>query len=188
MCKRFLKCFMLVVLVLFAAAGCGRTPPLSDAAVQDSARSLPTAAVAAVGAGPAAVMGLGRVSVRNRSTSPVWQVEIAERPDEISRGLMFRRSLASDHGMIFVMPRDHDWSFYMRNTYIPLDMVFIDRHWRVVGIAANTRPLTETHHQPGVPCRYVLELGAHQARKNGIVAGTRLAFERLSPASAGAAP
>ena len=116
------------------------------------------------------------------------QVEIAATTRERERGLMFRRSLGADRGMLFVFPAAGDWPFYMRNTYIPLDMVFIDRHWRVVGIAANTRPLTETHHQPGVPCRYVLELGAHQARKNGIVAGTRLAFERLSPASAGAAP
>ena len=158
------------------AGSCGRNQPV---AAQDVSAALPVAVEARVGSTREAKLALGRVSVRDRASPAAWQVEIAERPGDISHGLMFRRTLDSDRGMIFLMPKDNDWAFYMRNTYVALDMVFIDRNWRVVGVAANTRPLTETHHQSGRPCRYVLELAAHQARKTGIVVGTRLELQRL---------
>lgn len=126
----------------------------------------------------------GVVTLPDRRHGPSWRVEIAAAEHERARGLMYRRSLAEDRGMIFLMPGDHDWAFYMRNTYIPLDMVFIDRDWRVVGVQANTRPLTETLRRGGAPCRYVLELAAHQARKHGIRSGTRLALRADADAGA----
>lgn len=159
---------------------CGRSQPVAvaDTATVEHSHT----ALAAAGRAAEVALALGRVRVRGRSDSPVWQVEIAERPDDRGRGLMFRRALPDDRGMIFLMPNDDDWAFYMRNTYVPLDMIFIDRGWRVVGISANTRPLTEALHRPGRPCRYILELAAHQARRNGITVGTRLEFERSPPA------
>lgn len=92
---------------------------------------------------------------------------------------MFRTALAPDAGMIFEMPRDQQWGFYMRNTLIPLDMIFIDRDWRVVGIVANAPPLTEETRQVDGESRFVLELAAHRAAQLHLAAGTQLLFTRL---------
>ncbi len=119
----------------------------------------------------------GHIRIEGRKHGPDIRVELAVAEDERNCGLMHRRSLAKDAGMLFVMPYDHHWAFYMRNTYIALDMIFIDKDWSVVGVSSNTRPLTEVRHRSPEQCRYVLELAAHQARRYGIVAGTRLVYD-----------
>ena len=119
----------------------------------------------------------GRVRIDGRKFGPEIAVELAVEENQRNCGLMHRQSLAEDAGMLFFMPYDDHWAFYMRNTYIPLDMIFIDKDWSVVGVSGNTRPLTEERHRSPKRCRYVLELAAHQARRNGIVAGTRLVYD-----------
>jgi uncharacterized membrane protein (UPF0127 family) len=130
----------------------------------------PAPAPAAAAAEPVA---WGEVEVR---PGLVLRVELARTEPERQRGLMFRQSLAGGHGMLFFMPGDDDWAFYMRNTYIPLDMVFIDRDWSVVGVLEAVPPLTEDLRTVGVPSRHVLELGAHEAGRAGIRPGVRLRF------------
>ncbi len=117
----------------------------------------------------------GTVTVAGRPLRFAVEVALTER--ERTQGLMFRKRLGKGRGMVFFMPRDYDWSFYMRNTLIPLDMIFIDKAWRVVGVVANVPPLTETLRSVGRPSRYVLELDAHEARRNGLRAGTQLGYE-----------
>ena len=121
---------------------------------------------------------MGSIQIVGRKYAPTFSVELAQSETERNRGLMFRRKMADEAGMLFFMPGDSDWAFYMRNTYISLDMIFIDRDWRVVGVQANVPPLTEALRRTGKPCRYVLELNAHEAGKHGINAGTQLQFER----------
>ena len=121
--------------------------------------------------------GRGVMRIADRPNSPTIDLELARKDGERQQGLMFRHRMADDHGMLFFMPYDNDWVFYMRNTYIPLDMVFIDRDWRVAGIVENVPPLTEDHRSVGKESRYVLELTAHNATKLGIRAGTKLLFE-----------
>jgi uncharacterized protein len=120
----------------------------------------------------------GTVRVAGRKYATSFEVELAQNEAERNRGLMHRRVMDDRAGMLFFMPGDSDWAFYMRNTYIPLDMIFIDQDWRVVGVLANVPPLTEALRQAGKPCRYVLELNAHVAGKHGIKVGTVLAFDR----------
>lgn len=119
----------------------------------------------------------GLIRLEGREHGPQITVELARTEAERHQGLMFRQQMADDHGMLFFMQYDNDWVFYMRNTYLRLDMVFIDRDWRVVGIVENVPPLTEDHRSVGQDSRYVLELTAHTAGKLGIHAGTRLIFE-----------
>ncbi|MCB9738154.1 MAG: DUF192 domain-containing protein [Deltaproteobacteria bacterium] len=121
------------------------------------------------------------MTVVGRSAGPTFQVELAIDDAERTRGLMFRRRLADDAGMLFFMGRDHDWQFWMRNTYIPLDMLFLDAELRVVGVVANVPPLTEAMRSCGRKSRYVLELAAHQAERHGLVPGVQLQLERAAP-------
>ena len=123
--------------------------------------------------------GRGEVRQVGRPAAPPIAVELARTEPERAQGLMFRRSLAGDRGMLFFMPYDNDWIFYMRNTYVPLDMVFIDADWTVAGVLDNVAPLTETHRSVGKPSRYVLELAAHEAAHRGISGGSRLSFVLL---------
>ena len=125
---------------------------------------------------------------RQGDTGPQFRVEVAQTDAERSRGLMFRKSLADDRGMIFLMPGDDDWSFWMKNTYIHLDMVFIDQQWRVVGMLEDVPPLTLDARSVGAQSRYVLELAAHVARHSGIKTGTVLRFtppQALDPKQGG---
>lgn len=101
----------------------------------------------------------------------VVRVELARTASERARGLMFRRSLPPDIGMLFLFPSDGDWSFYMRNTHIPLDIIFIDANARVVGVLPDMRPLDETPRRVGRPSRYVLEVNAGSVARWGLRVG-----------------
>jgi len=102
------------------------------------------------------------------------QVEVARTEQERARGLMFRRSLAPDAGMLFAMPADDDWAFWMKNTLIPLDLIYADRDGVVVGVIEDARPLDEASRRVGKPSRYVLEVNGGWCRKHGVGAGARL--------------
>ena len=106
------------------------------------------------------------------------QVEIAATTRERERGLMFRRSLGADRGMLFVFPAAGDWPFYMRNTYIPLDLVYLDAAGRVVGFLEDMRPLDTTSRHVGKPARYVLEVNAGSVRGWGLRVGDTVALPR----------
>lgn len=99
-----------------------------------------------------------------------FSVEIADDEDERARGLMFRENMAPDHGMLFVYPSEQPVSFWMKNTILPLDLVFIDDQGKVVGVEQGT-PHSEAPISPGAPARFVLELNAGTAAKAGIDAG-----------------
>lgn len=129
---------------------------------------------------------LGTVGIADRPSGPAFRVEIARSPAERARGLMFRHHLAPDAGMIFLMGSDADWSFWMRDTFISLDMVFIDAAWTVVGVLEAVPPRNDLGRSSGRPSRYVLELAAHQARVHGIVPGTRLVFAEAGSTAAAA--
>ena len=127
-------------------------------------------------------LGRAEVTIAGREHSPVITVELARTPGERSQGLMFRKVLAPDAGMLFIMPGDDKWGFYMRNTYISLDMLFVDALGEVVGLLANVPPLTEDTRKVERPSRYVLELAAHRAGELHISVGTHLIIRQLPDA------
>ena len=106
-------------------------------------------------------------------------LEVAVTPEAQQRGLMYRTSLAEDHGMLFVFPADEDHAFWMKNTLIPLDMLFIAADGRVVGIHPNATPLSTVAIQVGHPSRYVLEVPGGYTQRRGITAGDRVELSGL---------
>jgi uncharacterized protein len=100
-----------------------------------------------------------------------FRVEIADTPDEQSRGLMYRETMPADQGMLFVHPADGERVMWMKNTYLSLDMLFITAAGKVHSIAERTTPFSEETISSNGPVRAVLELNAGQAAANGVRAG-----------------
>src|SRR5512132_1063378 len=105
----------------------------------------------------------------------VFAVEMASTPEEQAKGLMFRRELPEGQGMLFDFHREQPTSFWMKNTYIPLDMVFIRGDGRILRIAENTEPLSTQLIPSGGLVRAVLEVTGGTTRKLGIAPCDRVA-------------
>ena len=103
-----------------------------------------------------------------------FTVEIADDPQEQAQGLMHRQSMATSAGMLFVYPSPRSASFWMRNTLIPLDMIFVDARGVVQHIHHEARPLDETPIFGGDDILAVLEINGGLARRMGIVAGSQM--------------
>jgi len=103
-------------------------------------------------------------------------VEIAQTPDQLRQGLMGRETLAADSGMLFVYKPPRTVGMWMKNTLIPLDMLFADRLGRVVFIAENTKPMSEEIIQAPGRIAYVLELPGGTVQRLSISLGHRLTF------------
>lgn len=103
-----------------------------------------------------------------------FKVEIADTPRTRARGLMFRHSMPDDQGMLFDFKVEEPVSMWMKNTYIPLDMVFIGRDGQVVGVAADAEPLSERIISSPKPAYAVLELNAGAARRISLAPGDRV--------------
>lgn len=110
-------------------------------------------------------------------------VEVVATEAQIQRGLMFRQHLAPDAGMLFVMPVEKEWTFWMRNTLIPLDMIFIASDMTIAGIVEAAEPKTDTLRSVGVPSRFVLEVNGGWARAHGVGKSARVRFENVPPRS-----
>lgn len=107
-------------------------------------------------------------------SGPLFNVELARTSAEINRGLMYRTSLAENAGMLFIFSGDRYHYFWMANTYIPLDMVYISSSNTVVGIYPNAVPLSTVKIPCPAPCHYVLEINAGMCSKKGIRVGDKV--------------
>jgi len=125
-------------------------------------------------AGCLAASELQPLEIASKSGVHVFAVELASTPQEQATGLMFRRELPEGRGMLFDFHRDQPTSFWMKNTYIPLDMIFIRGDGRILRIAENTVPLSETLIPSGGPVRAGLEVIAGTAKRLGIAPGDRV--------------
>lgn len=114
-----------------------------------------------------------------------YTVEIAETPQEKARGLMFRRSMPKDRGMIFLHDPPRRATMWMRNTYISLDMIFISERGTVIRIEANTEPFSTDVIDSGDIASAVLELNAGEAARIGLKPGDRVVFPGLGSTPAG---
>jgi len=114
------------------------------------------------------------VELRGDWGSARFGVEIADDPDERSQGLMHRESMARSRGMLFVYEIPQRASFWMRNTLIPLDMIFADPTGTVTRVHENAVPLDETMIPGGDNVLFVLEINGGLARRMGIVPGSQL--------------
>lgn len=104
-------------------------------------------------------------------------VEIADTEPKRSQGLMFRRDLGPNRGMLFLFDEDQVITMWMKNTYIPLDMVFIDAGWHITNIARNTEPLSTEIISSEGPASRVLEIAGGQAAKLGLKTGDAVSLQ-----------
>src|SRR5262249_33656513 len=125
-------------------------------------------------AGRLAAAGLEPLEITSKNGVHVFAVEMAVTPEQQAKGLMFRRELPEGQGMLFDFGHEQPTSFWMKNTYIPLDMIFIRGDGRIARIAENTVPLSEALVPSGGPVRAVLEVIGGTAKKVGIAVGDRV--------------
>ena len=109
-----------------------------------------------------------------------FKVDIADTRDKQALGLMFRESMAADHGMLFIFPTEAPRSFWMKNTRIPLDIMYFDEDFKLVSISADTPPCRASRcpsYPSAAPAMYVLELNAGTASELGVGLGDRLVVD-----------
>ncbi|CAN0656307.1 DUF192 domain-containing protein [Nitratireductor aquimarinus] len=158
--QRVLQVFLASVFLIFLAAG---------ASAQGSAMRLPVDPEPLV-----AVTAAGEVR---------FDIEIADEAHERQRGLMFRQSMPQDRGMLFIFPAEGRQGFWMQNTPLPLDLLFVAADGTVRAIAPGT-PFSTASISPDVESQFVLELVAGTAQKTGIEVGDRLRHPRIEAAGA----
>jgi hypothetical protein len=115
-----------------------------------------------------------RVDLKGTGGSARFTVEIADRPDLQAKGLMFRDRMSLSAGMLFVFPQPKHASFWMKNTLIPLDMIFLDAGGTVTSVHANAVPQDETAIDGGNSVAMVLEINGGLAERMGITVGSKM--------------
>jgi uncharacterized membrane protein (UPF0127 family) len=132
-------------------------------------------------AGPAQPAGQRTLEIASKTGVHVFAIELAETEAQHEKGLMYRKKLPEGEGMLFVFHRDQKVAMWMQNTYIPLDMFFIQGDGRILRIAEETEPLSTRIIPSGGPVRAVLEVIGGTARKLGIAPGDRVAYPIFKP-------
>jgi uncharacterized membrane protein (UPF0127 family) len=162
----------LIVLCACGSSAHGVTPE-----AQPQPSPAPSPAAPASAAKPAAAEGSHVVLLPPGADPVSVRVEIARDEATRRRGLMFREHMDEDAGMLFLFERPEQLTFWMHNTYIPLDMVFIEPSLRVLGVVENAEPQTDTSRSVPGTSQYVLEVNAGFSRRHGLGKGTAVRFE-----------
>ncbi len=117
-------------------------------------------------------------AVRFETPRGPWivKVEVAQTDEDRERGLMFRRNLPPDHGMVFVFQTTTEHGFWMHNTLLSLDMIFIGDDRKVVGVVERAEPHTDTVRTVHKPSRYVVEVSGGEAAAHAVGPGTPAVF------------
>jgi uncharacterized protein len=129
----------------------------------------------------ATAQSLDKLEITTASGPHVFNVEVVDDEAGRERGLMYRRYLPADRGMLFDFKEEAPVTFWMKNTFIPLDMVFISRKGVVTGIFANAEPLSERLIPSGGPAYGVLEINGGVAQRIGLKIGDRVKHPIFSP-------
>lgn len=157
---------MRFALLMLFAIGCSNPAPV---ATTTTTVASPASSTAPATAGPRVIFPDGFVVA----------VEIAADDERRAQGLMYRDRLDPGHGMLFLFAYDNVLSFWMKNTRIPLDMIFLDSNRRIVGIVESAPPCKFDpcpSYGPNAIARYVLEVGGGQAAAHGLEKGDVLQF------------
>ncbi len=109
-----------------------------------------------------------------------FAVEIADTPAKREMGLQYRNDLTDDQGMLFLFPAESELTFWMKNTPVPLDMIFIGADMKIAGIVREAAPFTLSPRSVGAPSKYVLEIKGGLAEKRGIEAGDTVRFDGVA--------
>jgi len=148
-------------------------PCVAPLAVPAPPRAKPAAACPKDPIAAPPVLPLGSVAFPTAKAAPVVSVEIARTSPTVQRGLMYRTSLGPESGMIFEFGEERPRTFWMKNTCIPLDMLFLSSDGTVVGILEEVPVLNEAPRAVPCPAAYVLEVNAGYARRHGLTPGMK---------------
>jgi uncharacterized membrane protein (UPF0127 family) len=147
---------------------------LAPACSPQAAGNAPSPAATQAAVHPVSGLEVIPLSITTLESTHRFRVEVAVTPQEQAKGLMFRTEMGRDEGMLFPYDQPRTLSFWMRNTVIPLDLVFIDEQHRIINIAENTTPYSEESIVSAAPGVAVLELNGGRTRELGIVAGNKV--------------
>ncbi|MEN3976656.1 DUF192 domain-containing protein [Emcibacter sp. SYSU 3D8] len=129
--------------------------------------------------GTAQTLPLAPLTVETRKGRVALQVQVADTDTTRQTGLMYRTSMPEREGMLFIFPHVHPVAFWMKNTILPLDIIFVDAAGRIMNIAAGTTPFSLRPITSDGPTKAVLELNAGASARLGIGVGDRVVFEPL---------
>ncbi|WP_343030729.1 DUF192 domain-containing protein [Devosia marina] len=118
--------------------------------------------------------------MQSESGNHAFTVEVVDTPETRAQGLMYRQELADDAGMLFDFREERPVSFWMRNTFIPLDMLFIEADGTILNIHANARPHDTTSIPSDGPVQFVLEIPGGRSEELGIAAGDVVEHPRIT--------
>lgn len=156
-------------------SGTGNPPPAS------SNRSAPASTDPTAADYPSPPLPLARVLLKDAYGGlHAVEVEVAANDAARTRGMMWRKSLEEGRGMLFIFSQERVQSFWMKNTLIPLDLLFINKDRKIVGIVSQAAPQTLSPRTVGKPSSYVLEVPGLWAERQGIIAGSEVELEGLS--------
>jgi len=132
---------------------------------------------------PAQLKGFprGQLTIERRAGRDSFRIWIADTPSRHQQGLMWLKELPADHGMLFVLDSPREFTIWMKNTYVPLDILFVGTDGRIVWIARNAKPLSTDLISPGVDVAGVLEILGGEADRRGIDIGDRLTWRAEGP-------
>ncbi len=120
------------------------------------------------------VLKHGKITVPEAKGAPTIDVEVADTPETEQRGLMYRTKLGAEQGMIFVWPHESIRTFWMHNTCLPLDMLFVALDGTIVGLLEQVPVLNDKVREVACPAAYVLEVNAGWSRRHGVKPGMKL--------------
>jgi uncharacterized membrane protein (UPF0127 family) len=147
---------------------------LIPACSPQAAQNTPTPAASEASVHPVSGLAVIPLTVTTLKGPHAFRVEVARSPQEQAQGLMFRTAMGPDEGMLFPYDQPRVLSFWMKNTVLSLDLVFIDEQHRIINIAENAVPYSEQSIVSDAPGVAVLELNGGRARELGIVAGNKV--------------
>lgn len=119
------------------------------------------------------------LSAASGQTLAAIDIEIADDEMSQTQGLMWRRSMEANQGMLFIMEVQEEQAFWMRNTYIPLDIIYVNDQMEIVRIRANAQPQSLRQVTSDAPARYVVEVNAGFAQQHNITEGDKIAFQKM---------
>ena len=134
-----------------------------------------------IAAGPVRPAELATLEIASKTGVHPFAVEVVENEADRAKGLMYRKEVPEGRGMLFDFHTEQEVSFWMQNTYVSLDMLFIRADGRILSIAENTEPLSTRLIPSKGQVRAVLEVVAGTSRKLGIAPGDRVAFPIFKP-------
>ena len=124
----------------------------------------------------------GELTFQNKNGEFISSIdlEFAETAKERAQGLMYRTELGENQGMLFIFPAEEIQSFWMHNTVLPLDMIFVNSNLEIVTIRKNTKPYDDSSYPSTKPAQYVIEVNAGYTDKFNINVGDKVVFRRTN--------